>query len=140
MSSWGIFNIVEMFVRSDYIKFVLNISKMTKRKRSLELDNHADKEIESGDDDSSDNIINVEFEFFDPRPVDFKSTRRLIQSFVPGKEATFAASDMADAIIAQVPLGTMIKVTDDLDVYGFATILNVRKHEVCNLRSSYSFL
>lgn len=99
----------------------------------LDLRREADSEDEDDDEDGSDsedNVINVEFEFFDPREVDFKSVRRLLEHYLPGEETTFDASGMADAIIAQQALGTMVKVVDDPDVYAFATILPIDKYKV----------
>jgi hypothetical protein len=72
---------------------------------------------------SSENEITVDFVVCDPSPVDFKSVRRLLERYLPGKEATFNASGMAEAVIQQVQLGSMVKVEGDLDAYGFATVL-----------------
>ena len=88
--------------------------------------------------------IDVEFRFQDPAEIDFKSVRRLLMGYVPAAAgasasssssssssspaaADFDASAMAEAIIAQRVLGTMVKVDDDLDVYSFATILPVAR-------------
>ena len=88
-----------------------------------------------GDSDDSD-TIRVEFSFMDPSDSDYKSVRRLREKYLPGQEKTFDASSMSDAIIKQRAVGTMLKVTDDLDVYGFATVLSVARYQVCRLRST----
>lgn len=89
-------------------------------------------EDSGSDSDGSDggDEIKVEFEFFDPRELDFKSVRRLLEHYLPGEETTFEVSKMADAIVAQEFLGTMIKVEDDPDVYAFATVLPMSKYRV----------
>lgn len=103
---------------------------------------HAEGESEddsgsSSDGSDDDDQINVEFEFFDPREPDFKSVRRLLEHYLPGEETTFDVSAMADAIVAQEMLGTMIKVEGDPDVYAFATVLPMSKYRVSvRLRSS----
>lgn len=81
-------------------------------------------------DEDSDDAVNVEFEFFDPRTDDYKSVRRLLEHYLPGEETTFAVSEMADAVVEQQALGTMVKVVDDPDVYAFETILPVNKYRV----------
>jgi hypothetical protein len=99
----------------------------------LDLARHR-SEGESEDDSSDsdgDDVVNIEFEFYDPRPIDFKSVRRLLEHFLPGEETTFDVSAMADAVVDQQALGTMVKVTDDPDVYAFTTILPINKHRVC---------
>jgi hypothetical protein len=82
------------------------------------------------DDEDDDGLVHVDFSFNDPRPIDFKSVRRLLEHYLPGEEERFSASDMADAVIEQVALGTMVKVNDDLDVYAFATVLPYAPHKV----------
>lgn len=94
-------------------------------------DDDEDEEEEDDDDDDDDpNTVNVEFSFFDPREIDFKSVRRLLERYLPGEEDTFDASGCAETIIAQRAVGTMVKVNDDQDVYAFATVLPVALHKV----------
>jgi protein BCP1 len=81
---------------------------------------------EDGGSDASD--INVTFDFHDPAPIDFKSIRRLLESFLPGAEDTFGVSDIADAILGQAEVGTTVKVEDDNDVYAFATVMPLAKY------------
>ena len=87
-------------------------------------DDDDDDDEEDGEDDG---LINVEFSFVDPIPIDFKSVRRLLESYLPGVK-TFNASALAEVITAQVQLGTMVKVKDDLDVYAMATIVPLAVH------------
>jgi BCCIP len=103
---------------------------------AAEYHSFGEDDDEDGDSDD-DSVINVEFEFFDPRPDDFKSVRRLIERYLPGEETTFDASGMADAIIEQQALGTMVKVVDDPDVYAFATILPIEKYKVSFANPSF---
>ena len=94
---------------------------------------NGDDDTSSGDDGSDseddDGLINVEFDFVDPSPIDFKSVRRLLESYLPGNK-TFNASALAEVVIAQVQLGSMVKVKDDLDCYAMATIVNLGLHRV----------
>jgi hypothetical protein len=85
----------------------------------------------SSSDGGGGSDVEVEFELYDPRPCDFKSVRRLLERFLPGEEATFDASAMADAVAAQAVCGTTVKVGGEPeDVYGFTTLLPVNKYRV----------
>jgi len=90
-----------------------------------------DEDEDDEDDGDGDNTVNVEFNFLDPREIHFKSVRRLLEHFLPGEEESFNVSGMADAIVAQVAVGSMVTVNDDpLDVYAFATVLPVALYKV----------
>lgn len=86
---------------------------------------------DSEDEEDGDNTVDVEFNFLDPREIHFKSVRRLLEHFLPGEEEHFNVSGLADAIVAQVAVGSMVTVNDDaLDVYAFATVLPVALYKV----------
>jgi hypothetical protein len=102
----------------------------------FEGDGAGDDEDDDEDEDDGDNTIDVEFNFLDPREIHFKSVRRLLEHFLPGEEEAFNVSAMADAIVAQVAVGSMVTVNDDaLDVYAFATVLPVALYKVRALRA-----
>jgi len=105
---------------------------LTRRVRDGQVEEEEGDEEEDDDDsdDDDDGVINVEFEFFDPRPDDFKSVRRLLEHFLPGEEDTFNVSGMADAIVEQKVVGTMVKIEGDPDVYAFSTLLPLHRHKV----------
>jgi len=77
------------------------------------------------DDESTSSEVNVDFIFSDPRPIDFKSVRRLLERYLPGEEGSFPVGSLADDVIGQRVVGTMVKVVDDGldDSYAFSTIL-----------------
>ena len=88
-------------------------------------------EDESGEGSSDDDVVNVEFEFIDPREIHYKSVRQLLEHYLPGEEESFNVSGMADAIVSQIAAGTMVAVNGDpLDVYAFATVLPVALYKV----------
>jgi hypothetical protein len=78
-----------------------------------------------GGSEGDESDINVDFSFTDPRPIDFKSVRRLLERLLPGEEASFPVSSLAEDVIAQRAVGTMVKVPEDGydDAYAFATLL-----------------
>ncbi|RYG40836.1 hypothetical protein EON68_03760 [archaeon] len=121
---------------SDELDLTKTYSRAAPRRRGgADAFASSDSEAEAGSSDDSGegsdfDEVSVEFEFRDPAEIQYKSVRRLMEHFLPGEEETFDVSGMADAIVGQVQLGTMVCVADDLDVYAFATILSVNKYRV----------
>ena len=78
-----------------------------------------------GSDGGEESDVNVDFSFTDPRPIDFKSVRRLLERLLPEAEACLPVSSLAEDVIAQRAVGTMVKVPEDGydDAYAFATLL-----------------
>ncbi len=67
-------------------------------------------------------LINVEFEFCDPRPVDFHSLKALMSK--SAWALSHGLSPLTETIVAQASVGTVVKVSDDVDAYGFVTLLS----------------
>ena len=89
-----------------------------------------EEDWEEGDDED----MTVEFEFYDPNPNQFFSIKSLINGYLDG--LSYRSSDLAQLIIEQVEVGTMIGTLDDEEenliknkpkdknVLGFATVMN----------------
>ncbi|KAI9592839.1 p21-C-terminal region-binding protein-domain-containing protein [Syncephalis fuscata] len=105
-----------------------------------DAEQHSSSQAESNGDDSMDEdmanldvdengMINVDFEFFDPRPSDFHVVKRfLAQLFGPDQEL-LALSALADMTVEQRLLGTCIKVDgSESDPYALLTVLNLTEH------------
>ncbi|KAJ3097928.1 hypothetical protein HDU97_004464 [Phlyctochytrium planicorne] len=83
-----------------------------------------EKEAEDEAGEDSEDIIDVDFDFFDPREIDFHGLKSLLrQTFLQDAER-FNLSDMADAIIAQPHIGSIVKVDDSTDPYAVVTALS----------------
>ena len=116
----------------------ITFNPMTKedRKRQAEMlqyPDDEDKEQENdddGDEDSDDDIINVEFEFSDPRESHFKSVRNFFRYLFMGTAKDIDFSPLADAVVNQVEAGSMIQVAGEDDVYAFLTMLNIQFYKV----------
>lgn len=69
----------------------------------------------------------MEFEFYDPRPIDYLSVKRFLTNYLPGSAARseISAGKLAQSVLDQVSVGTMVKIKDDPDVYAFSTVLNM---------------
>ncbi|KAK9488293.1 p21-C-terminal region-binding protein-domain-containing protein [Lipomyces starkeyi] len=104
---------------------------MLKRKEPNKLETNA--EDGSGSEDSkSDNeeIVNVDFDFFDPRPdIDFEAIRNLLRQLFDADNTMFDLSALADLILSQNTLGSTVK-TDGVesDPFAFLTVVNANLH------------
>uniref|UniRef100_A0A061R7N2 Protein BCCIP homolog n=1 Tax=Tetraselmis sp. GSL018 TaxID=582737 RepID=A0A061R7N2_9CHLO len=83
---------------------------------------------DEGEEEIPDDVekINVDFEFFDPKEVDFHGLKALLGHYLDGEP--FELSDFADAIIAQKTVGTVLKTGEDEDPIGVVTALNVGRY------------
>ncbi|KAF9918933.1 Mss4p nuclear export [Linnemannia zychae] len=106
---------------------------MSKRKATEKRDPE-DVEMashEEDDDSGSDgeDIINVDFEFFDPKEIDFHAIKNLLNQYFASDAILFALSELADLIVAQSNVGTTIKVNGvESDPYSLLTVLNMNQH------------
>lgn len=74
-------------------------------------------------------VVQVDFAFFDPEEVDFQAIKNFLLSFLEGQP--FNASELADLIIMQNEyVGTVVKVENEEETYGFISVINLHKHKV----------
>lgn len=83
------------------------------------------------------NIVNVDFEWFDPQPaVDFHGLKSLLRQLLDCDAQEFDISALADLILSQPLLGSTVKVDgNESDPYAFLTVLNLQEHKVCSRTS-----
>ncbi|EGC46823.1 conserved hypothetical protein [Histoplasma capsulatum var. duboisii H88] len=86
------------------------------------------------DDSSSDeemDIVNVDFEWFDPQPaVDFHGLRNLLRQLLDNDAQLFDLSALTDLILSQPLLGSTVKVDgNECDPFAFLTVLNLQQHK-----------
>lgn len=84
------------------------------------------------DDDSGEDIdmVNVDFEWFDPQPIDFHGMKNLLRQLFDNDAQIFDMSALADLILSQPTLGSTVKVDgNESDPYAFLTILNLQEHK-----------
>ncbi|KAI9371817.1 p21-C-terminal region-binding protein-domain-containing protein [Aspergillus egyptiacus] len=95
----------------------------------------------AGADDSSDELttgakkqqdidmVNVDFEWFDPQEIDFHGIKHLVRQLFDVDAQDFDLSALADMILAQPLLGSTVKVDGkESDPYAFLTVLNLQEH------------
>ncbi|KAL4887341.1 protein bcp1 [Aspergillus karnatakaensis] len=82
--------------------------------------------------DSSDediDMVNVDFEWFDPAEIDFHGLKHLLRQLFDIDAQDFDLSAVADLILAQPLLGSTVKVDGkESDPYAFLTVLNLAEH------------
>ncbi|CAF9925784.1 MAG: Mss4p nuclear export [Alectoria fallacina] len=108
---------------------------MAKRK---EIDKNREEEPESqessSEESSSDddtNMLDVEFEWFDPQPEhDFHGLKTLLRQLFDVDAQSFDLSALTDLILAQPLLGSTVKVDGNkTDPYAFLTVINLHEHQ-----------
>ncbi|KAH8696397.1 p21-C-terminal region-binding protein-domain-containing protein [Talaromyces proteolyticus] len=108
---------------------------MGKRKSLKDADNDVSMSGQHGDDDSGSDsdtdLVNVEFEWFDPQPdVDFHGLKTLLRQLLDTDAQLFDMSALADLILAQPLLGSTVKVDGkETDPYAFLSVINLKEHK-----------
>lgn len=93
----------------------------------------------AGDDSSSDDdqeLIDVDFEWFDPQEVDFHGLKLLLKQLLDADSDLFELSSLVNLILSQPYVGSTVKVpsdeedtkTKDTDPFAFLTVLNMHTH------------
>ncbi|EED13112.1 conserved hypothetical protein [Talaromyces stipitatus ATCC 10500] len=107
---------------------------MAKRKSLKDNDNDVSMTDRRDDDSGSDSdveLVNVEFEWFDPQPaVDFHGLKTLLRQLFDNDAQLFDISALADLILSQPLLGSTVKVDgNETDPYAFLSVLNINEHK-----------
>ncbi|KAG5459085.1 MAG: p21-C-terminal region-binding protein-domain-containing protein [Olpidium bornovanus] len=98
-------------------------------------------DVSSGDadeDGGEGEIVNVEFEFFDPRETDLPTFKNLLAALFDADAEMFNLSQLADLIIGQPLLGSTVKVNGiDSDPFAMLSVLNMNDVEVMKQIKKY---
>ncbi|KAI9090994.1 p21-C-terminal region-binding protein-domain-containing protein [Phlyctochytrium arcticum] len=113
--------------------------KGTKRKPEEEEEEEQaeetnDVEQEASEDDEDDesseqDTVDVDFEFFDPKPIDFHGLKSLLRQTFTDEAEEISLSELADLIIAQPAVGSTVKCDDGQDPYALVTVVNLEEHK-----------
>jgi hypothetical protein len=104
--------------------------------------NDTDAQVENESSDEEMDMLNVDFEWFDPQPaVDFHGLKTLCRQLFDVDAELFNLSELVDLILSQPLLGSTVKVDgNESDSYAFLTVLNLHRHRVRNISSSQLLL
>ncbi|BBN04628.1 protein BCP1 [Marchantia polymorpha subsp. ruderalis] len=72
-------------------------------------------------------IVNVDFEFFDPKPTDFHGVKALLKSYL--EDTLWDISGFVDIFLAQTTVGTVVKTSNDDNPIGILTALNLARYK-----------
>ncbi|TGO21564.1 hypothetical protein BPAE_0212g00060 [Botrytis paeoniae] len=85
-----------------------------------------DNENDSGSD--GEDILNVDFEWFNFREIDFHGVKSLIRQLFDVDSQLLDLSGLADEVVKQDTIGSTVKVDGEgTDAYAFMTVLNVHR-------------
>ncbi|KAJ5587454.1 uncharacterized protein N7459_003219 [Penicillium hispanicum] len=86
---------------------------------------------DDGDSDEDIDMVNVDFEWFDPQPaVDFHGLKNLLRQLFDNDAQIFDMSALADLILSQPTLGSTVKVDgNESDPYAFLSVVNLQEHK-----------
>lgn len=103
-----------------------------KRNEMLGIDEEEEDEEddEEEDEEEEEDLINVDFVGSDPKECHFKSIRNFLRYLLLGSAKDVDFSPLADAIVNQVEVGSVIEVEGEEDAYAFLTILNILYYKV----------
>ena len=72
----------------------------------------------------------MDFEFFDPQPVDFHGIKNLIRQLFDVDAQLLDVSALSDLVLSQPLLGSTVKTDgNESDPYAFLTVLNLEEHK-----------
>ncbi|CAG8455476.1 15229_t:CDS:2 [Acaulospora colombiana] len=81
-------------------------------------------------DEDEEQIVDVDFDFFDPKEIDFHSIKNLLIQLFSSDSELFHLSELTDLIIGQPLLGSTVKVDgSESDPYAILTVLNINEHK-----------
>ncbi|KZT61789.1 hypothetical protein CALCODRAFT_490693 [Calocera cornea HHB12733] len=83
---------------------------------------------ESGDS-SAESIIQLDFDFFSPQPIDFQAFHRLLIQLFQSDAEPLNLRDLADLIISQGHVGSTVKLDgEESDPLAVLSVVNMRVH------------
>ena len=88
-------------------------------------DSNSDDSSDDGGKKTEEEIINVDFEFYDPKPIDFLGLKMLLGTWLDGLE--FDCSGLCDSLISQSTVGTVLKTEEAGDPIGVLSCLDARR-------------
>ncbi|CAM6093398.1 unnamed protein product [Calypogeia fissa] len=96
-------------------------------------DSDSDSEVEEEDSPlsspSPDDIVDVDFEFFDPKPDDFHGAKALLRTYLD--DVTWDINGCVDLFLAQTTVGSVIKTSEEESPIGLISALNLARYQDC---------
>lgn len=82
-------------------------------------------------DSESEEIVNVDFDYFDPGEIDFHAIKNLLRQLLDTDSTLFDLSSISDMIISQGAMGSTVKTDGkESDPFALLTVLNMKENKV----------
>jgi len=100
--------------------------------RDSELNTDSEYELNTSSDSDhssqpSQDFVNVDFEYFDPKPDDFHGIKALLRTYLD--DEVWDISAFTDLVLAQTTVGTVVKAGEDDSPIGLLTALNLARYQ-----------
>ncbi|KAJ1739817.1 Mss4p nuclear export [Coemansia sp. RSA 989] len=89
----------------------------------------ATEDYSDSDSLKSNEIVDVDFDFFDFQPADFHSLKPMLAASFGDDSDMFNLSELADMILYQNAIGSTVKVDGESDPYAFMSVLGMKQHK-----------
>jgi len=100
----------------------------------IEVDDKEDDEEEEENEQENEDLVNCDFEFFDPQEQDYLGIKFLLKQLFDTDADSLNLSALTELILAQPLVGTTVKTEGhESDPLSFTTVLNLQKHKVTRL-------
>jgi protein BCP1 len=108
---------------------------------TLSSDSELDSDDGSSGAEEEEELVNCNFEFFDPQKQDFLGIKHLLRQLFDSDADSLDLSALAEMVLAQPLVGTTVKTEgNESDPLSFLTVLNLRVHKVRTCQRPYANL
>lgn len=82
-------------------------------------------------------LVDVDFEFFDPAAIDYLAVKRLLNQLFSSDAPRFEVEKLTELILSQPLLGSTVKTDGiDSDPYALLSVINMNVHKASSLLNS----
>ncbi|KAF3273515.1 Mss4p nuclear export [Orbilia oligospora] len=104
-------------------------TKKSKKSKKRTASSDSDPDSSSSSSDTEKDLINIDFEFFDPLPHDFHGIKLLLRQLFDADSQLLDLSALTDLILDQKLVGSTVKVDGrEGDPYSFLSVVNLGLH------------
>jgi hypothetical protein len=98
---------------------------------SISSDSEGTSSEENEGEDEGDDLVNCDFEFFDPQKQDFLGIKHLLRQLFDTDAELFDLDELTQMILAQPLVGSTVKTDGhESDPFSVLTVLSLRTHKV----------
>ncbi|KAI8142995.1 p21-C-terminal region-binding protein-domain-containing protein [Fennellomyces sp. T-0311] len=112
------------------------------KRKAPEDDTNDVSDNESGSDDGPDDIVDVDFDFYNPEQVDYHALKRLFGQLFSSDAELIQTGDIVDILLEENHVGTTVKVDgQESDPYAILSVINTQQFkDNAGIKSLRSYL